>query len=336
MVVGVQIAGPVGEQLPYPGDFRLVFREVGLQVEIRVGGIQGPGHGQLFRGGSGGEAGGEGVAQTVSTMPALDQVPAIPFRIGRRVLEIVRAVPIHHHLAAKHAQTAPGGGLEKGVSGTGMDRGEHGSGGGAVGQEPIQHKFGAPFRHLRIGKLGLRREGVVVEPVQQLATKGGDDSGLGVMEVGIHQSGENQPPLVIQAPGPVRHGHGGQHLVPVVGQTDPAILNPQAPVLMPAIGVLSVFRPGVGKEIEQTAPHQQGGGGGGGGRESHGGLGVLKGWVMGPGPGRGQPLRTAPSPGPGVGFRLPPVTGRRVGCVLPPAGAVPGAPIPPPRPAPCR
>ncbi len=196
-VIDVEIGARLGEQLLHPRDLVEILGEVGLHPEAGRLGIQAPDHRELLRAGGRREARRQRVAEPRLAVPALDEFAAVPLGARHVIAQIVRAVAVHQDLAADHAQIAPLGFLEEGVDRLlvhgRIDRG----GGGAVAQQRVEEQPGDLAPMLRIGEGALRREGVVVEPVEQLPAVGGDDVDLRVMHMGVDEARQDQLAAVV-------------------------------------------------------------------------------------------------------------------------------------------
>ena len=98
-----------------------------------------------------------------------------------------------------------------------------------MAQQRIQEQAGDRAPMLRIGEGALRREGVVVEPVQQLPAVGGDDVDLRVMHVGVDEARQDQlAAVVVQR---VPRGARFQDVRRVAKRGDAAIDDLQAAVV---------------------------------------------------------------------------------------------------------
>ena len=191
--VGLPILGAVRVQLAHPLDLPVIFGEVGLDGKMTLpGGLAQPGH-QLIRAG-GGEPGGEHGAD-VGEAAAFRKPPLrLPDGFLRGLLQDPGGgVAVHVHLAHIAGDPRPLQLLHEDQRGIGVEGGEHGHPGGAVGNE-LRGQLAVDVPGVvRIGKPGLRREGVGVEPVQQRQVHAGAQHGiLGGVEVQVCERLEDQ------------------------------------------------------------------------------------------------------------------------------------------------
>ncbi len=248
VVVDVQVALALGEQRLDPFDLRLVLGEVGVHVQAGVFAIELAGQLQLLGGAGGGEARGHCVVQAALAVPALDQCLAVGIAGFGGVGEVVRGVAVHQYLAGDHAQVQCLGGFEEGVHGGGVHGAEHQGGGGAVAQQLAEEQVGHFAGVGRVGEGALGREGVGVQPVQQLLTVGGDHAGLRVVDVGVDETGGDQRVGVFEDLHAVELG---QQVAGVADAGDAAILHQQDAVLEVFVGGLDAHFCRVGDAVEE-------------------------------------------------------------------------------------
>ena len=197
VVIDVQVTLLLREQRLDPVDFLEVFRQVRVHVHARVLLEQLAGQGQLFRRAGRCEPRGDGVVQAALAVPAFDQRLAFGITGLGSVGQVVRGVAVHHHLAGDQPQVQALGLFEQGIHRFRVHAAEYQCGGGAVAQqfleEDLRHLVGVGL----VGKLLFAREGVGVQPVQQLLAVGTDHAGLREVDVGIDETRGDQCVLVV-------------------------------------------------------------------------------------------------------------------------------------------
>ena len=196
-VIDIEVGARLGEQLLHPRDLVEIFGQVRLHPEAGRFRIQAPDHRELLGAGGRREARRQRVAQPRLAVPALDEIAAVPLGARHVIAQVVRAVAIHQDLAAHHAQVAPLSFLEEGVDRLLVHGRIDRRRGGAVPQQRVEEQLGDAPPMLRIGEGALRREGVVVEPVEQLPAIGGDHVDLRIMHMGIDEARQDQLAAVI-------------------------------------------------------------------------------------------------------------------------------------------
>jgi hypothetical protein len=200
-LIDVQVAAGLWVEFGHPGHFGLVLGDVGLQMQVRPGVKQLAGQAHLLPRGGGGEARGDGVAQAIAAVPFLDQGPGVGHAALGRIAQKMRAVAVHQALAGDEAHPAALGGAENGVDRSRMHGGENQGRGGAVGQQLVEEELGHLGCMGRIGEGRFRREGVALQPVEELGAVAADDVGLGVVDVGVDEAGHQVAPAVVGAGG---------------------------------------------------------------------------------------------------------------------------------------
>ncbi len=234
VVVDVQVALALGEQLAHPFDLLAVLGEVGMHVEVRVFLEQLAGQRQLLRRAGRGEARGDGVVQAALAVPAFDQRLAVGVAGFGGVGQVVRRVAVHQYLAGDHPQVALFAGIEEGVHRFLVHTAEHQRGGGAVAQQFLEKHLGdfAGVRGVAEGALG--GEGVGIEPVQQLLAVGSDHAGLRIVDMGVDETGRDQRVRVLDHLGVGRQA--GQQLGRGADLRDLAVLDDQQAVFEVFVG----------------------------------------------------------------------------------------------------
>ena len=188
VVIDVEVAAPIGKQLPHPGHFLLVLGDVGVNVNIRMLPRQAPGARELLGRGGGREAWRDRILQAGMTVPAFDQRLRIGVARCRGVSEVVGAIAIHHHFAGDQPHAAGRGGCEDRIDRGAVHAAHDERRRGAVAQELGDEEFGYFARVLRIGKGALGREGMALQPFEQPLAVGADDVGLHEMGVRIDEA----------------------------------------------------------------------------------------------------------------------------------------------------
>ncbi|MOA12172.1 hypothetical protein D3C78_1321450 [compost metagenome] len=103
LVVYVQIAAAVGEQLFYPGYFIKIFAQMGVQVGVRKFLAQALHLLKQRRGAGGRKAWRNGVTQPLFAVPALNQRSRLAVALFRAFQQGFRRMAIHHHLTGNQA-----------------------------------------------------------------------------------------------------------------------------------------------------------------------------------------------------------------------------------------
>ncbi len=129
-------------------------------------------------------------------MPALDQRLAVGIAGFGCVDKIVRRVAVHHHLAGNHAQIKRLSRTEKRLDRLFVHAAEHQRRGGTVAQQFLDEDVGNLRRMFGIGKLAFAREGVGVEPIQQLRAVRADHAGLRQVDVRVDKARREQRVLI--------------------------------------------------------------------------------------------------------------------------------------------
>ncbi|MNI33083.1 hypothetical protein D3C73_870110 [compost metagenome] len=207
---------------------------MGLHVQIRVFGQQLAGQGQLFRGAGRCEAWGDRVVQATLAVPALDQRLAFDVAGFGGVGQVVRGVAVHHHLAGDHPQVELLGRFEERVHRLRVHAAEHQRGGGAVAQQFLDENVRDLVGVGLVGELAFAREGVGVEPVQQLLAVGADHAGLRQVDVGVDEAGGDQRILIVGDLDIRRQGR--QQFAGVAQGADLAVIHNQQAVFEILVG----------------------------------------------------------------------------------------------------
>jgi hypothetical protein len=121
-------------------------------------------------------------------MPALDQLTGVTLPGLRRVAQVFRAVAIHEDLAGDHAQLARGCYLEEFLDRAAVHGAENHRGRRAVAQQLVQVELRDAARVCRLRERGLGRVRVVLQPLEQRTAAGGDDVGLGIVDVRVDEA----------------------------------------------------------------------------------------------------------------------------------------------------
>ena len=181
-------------------------------------------------------------------MPTLDQRLAFGIAGFSRVGQVVRGVAVHHHLAGDQAQVQALGFFEQGIDRFRVHAAEHQRGGGAVSQQFLEENLRHLVGVVLVGELLFAREGVGVQPVQQLLAVRADHAGLREVDVGIDEAWGNQCVLVVfnQDAGI----QGRQQLAGVANGADAAIVDHQQAVLEVLMGRLQAHLGRVGDAVQ--------------------------------------------------------------------------------------
>ncbi len=121
-------------------DFRMVFAQMRLHMQVRVLTHQRAGRFKLFRRGGDRKAGGDGIQATALAMPTPDQFLRVVIGCLRRVCQRFGRVAIHHHLAGDDAHVPLAGCGEQCVGTLGMHGAIGGHGGRALAQKFVQEE----------------------------------------------------------------------------------------------------------------------------------------------------------------------------------------------------
>jgi hypothetical protein len=106
--------------------------------------------------------------------------------------QVVRRVPVHHHFPGNQPHVEAQCLGKQRIDRFGMQGAKHQRCGCAVADQLVNEKFRDLLRVGLIGKLALHREGVGGQPLQQLFAKCAYHLRLGVMDVGIDKTGQQQ------------------------------------------------------------------------------------------------------------------------------------------------
>ncbi|SEF66113.1 hypothetical protein SAMN05216242_103187 [Thauera chlorobenzoica] len=133
-----------------------------------------------------------------------------------------------------------------------MHGGEGECGGGAVLQQLVAEKSGDFGGVRRVGEAGFGGEGVFFQPGEQLLAVAGDDVGLGVVDVGVDEAGQDQLAAVV---GEQRAGRQlGQHCGGGAELGDVAVADDENAVDEVFERAVPVRRR-VGEEMNELAAH---------------------------------------------------------------------------------
>ena len=221
---------------------------MGLHVQPRVVGQQLARHRQLLGAAGGGKTRCHRIGQPAPAVPALDQGGAIDAGLHHVVAQVVGRVAVHQHLAGDHAHAPLLGGGEQRVGAGRVHGGEHHRRRAAVRQQRVQKHVGCDLGKHRIGMARLSREGVGVEPVEQLGAPGRDHIDLRAVHMGVDEAWQQQAATVVELQ-PVVAGRLGLHC------GDAAVGVDQQPVCRaPAHRrAVAVAQAGVAGEVEQIS-----------------------------------------------------------------------------------
>ncbi|MPL82839.1 hypothetical protein SDC9_28788 [bioreactor metagenome] len=196
-LVGVEVVARLGKEALHPGDLVELLAQMGLHQAIGMLGPERAKRAQLLGRRCRRETRRDDIAQPVAPVPACEQRRA--FVIGRLcgVAQPVGGVPVHAGAPAEHAHAARAGLLEIGVDARRMDCAIAAHRGSAVAQRQIEIERRDVGGMARIGKAGLGREGVAVEPVDQPLAPARDHLRLRVMHMGVDEARRDQLPAEV-------------------------------------------------------------------------------------------------------------------------------------------
>ncbi len=224
-----------------------------LDVQVRKFLGESLGRRHLLRRRSDGEARGDGDVVSALAVPVGNHLPRFVIAHLRRVEQALRGIAVHHHLAADHAHVAAHGLREVGVGGGLMD--------GAIGGSRRCAVAGQFIVEMRRDLFGMRgfdeaaffREGVGVQPFEQVGCVGGDHLHLRKVQMRVDEARHNEVWAVVDLDRICRS------LLPDVGigadRRDLACLDQQAAVALVAVAVRISDAEGRALEREQ-APAQ--------------------------------------------------------------------------------
>ena len=108
------------------------------------------------------------------------------------VQEVIRGIAIHHYFAGRDAHTQPLRLFEQGVDRLGKYRAVDTARGDAIFQALIEKHFRNRCGESLVGVFTLCWEGVLVQPVQKLLTKGRNHRRLRKMHMAVEKTGRYQ------------------------------------------------------------------------------------------------------------------------------------------------
>ena len=223
VVVDVGVVDAIRVQGPNPFDLTEILGEMGLHEYVRMALAQSAGGLQLLGRRSGREAGRDCVGQSVQAVPAFDQCRAVLVATLRRVAKLGRRVAIHEDLARDEAHAARPCGLEERIDGTGMHGRVADGGRGAVREQLIDEVACLLLGERRLCVVTLLREGVALEPADELLSPGADHVDLREVHVRVHEAGYDQATAVID--GSIHVPVRGARCVDVQNAGDAPILD---------------------------------------------------------------------------------------------------------------
>ena len=157
VIVDVEIAAPVGEQLLDPGDLGLGLRDMRLHQAVAVLAPQRAGGRQLLRRTRSGVARRDGVEQPAAAVPFGDQRLRLVVARLRRVAQRLGRVAVHQHLAGGQPEAELLGLLEQHVDRMRMDGAVDAARGDAVAQVLAQEGAGDRCGHIPCRRISARR-----------------------------------------------------------------------------------------------------------------------------------------------------------------------------------
>ena len=156
VIVDVEIAAAVGEQLLDPGDLGLGLRDMRLHQAVAVLAPQRAGSRQLLRRTRPGVARRDGIEQPAAAVPFGDQCLRLVVARLRRVAERLGGVAIHQHLARGEPEAERLGLLEQHVDRMRMDGAVDAARGDAVAQVLAQERCGRRCGHSPCRRISAR------------------------------------------------------------------------------------------------------------------------------------------------------------------------------------
>ena len=186
-------------------------------------------------------------------MPFGNQLLGFVIARLRRIAQRVGGVAIHHHLATDHPHVAARGLFEISLGRGFVHRAERHSRCGAVTHDQIIEPAGHRGAMFRRDKTGLFREGVIVQPIQQLIPPGGDHLHLREMHMGVDEPRHQQMRAV------VHHRHAGClgcKILICAHCCNPAPFDQQRTVFDIAIGVCVAVIQRFGGKAQHAPPQE--------------------------------------------------------------------------------
>ncbi len=196
-LIDAEIIGRLGEERAHPGDFIVVFADMGLHQCRRMLAPKHARRFELFRRRCRGKTRSDRIGQPSALVPAFDERLRLVVAALSRVPQPLRRIAVHHHLARRHAQTALLGAGEKRVHRLRMDGAVDRRRRGAVAQALIEKMLGYRARIVRVREFQLRREGVAVQPVEKLLAIGGDHLALRIVDMAVDEARHDQVGRVV-------------------------------------------------------------------------------------------------------------------------------------------
>ena len=198
LVVRLPILGTIRVQLPDPGNFRVVFAQMGLDRQAPLPGqVAQPRH-QLIGTGRR-KPGRQNGLDMAELLAALQPPQRLPLRFLRGLLEVDAAVAVHIDLSHISCDAGPFQLLHQYQCGVRMEGGKHGHpGSAAVDQRFCQPLIDRPGI-VQVRKPCLQGECIGVEPVQQGQIHTHAHLGeLGPMEMQVREGLQNQSVSIIR------------------------------------------------------------------------------------------------------------------------------------------
>ena len=197
-MVRLPILGTIRVQLPDPGNFRVVFAQMGLDRQTPLlGKFAQPRH-QLI--GAGWCKPGRQNGLDMTELPAALQPPQrLPLRFLRGLLEVDAAVAVHIDLTHVARDAGPFQLLHQHQCGVRMEGGKHGHPCGTAVNQRFRQPFIDRLGVFQVRKPCLQRECIGVEPVQQGQIHAHTHLGeLGAVKMQIGEGLQNQPVSIIR------------------------------------------------------------------------------------------------------------------------------------------
>ena len=151
----------------------------------------------MFRGAGRRKTRGDGVMQAAFPVPAFDQRLAFDVAGFGCVGQVFGGVAVHHHFAGDQAQVQSLCRFKQGIDRLRMHTAKHQRRSGAIAQQFLEENIGNFVSMCLVGELVFAREGVGVEPVEQLLAIGTNHPGLRKVDVRIDKARCDQGILVL-------------------------------------------------------------------------------------------------------------------------------------------
>ena len=192
MSVDIEIIAPLREQLHHPRNLIVLLSDMGLHESPGVLAPERACEFQLFRGAAPSVPWRNGVETAPSPVPLVDQRLRLVIAGASGICESGGCVAVHQDLPGNEPEVAPFRLRKKRVDRARMHRAKDECRRGPLPHQLVAEDPRSLLRDRWVSKGLLGDEGVVVEPVQQLAALRADNSGLNVVNVRVDEARRNQ------------------------------------------------------------------------------------------------------------------------------------------------